>query len=280
MTHTDIFNIWNFHKELEGTNFSLKGHSRGGERTCFQIPAISLMFDAGLRTHQTPNHIFITHTHCDHFFDLPIILAGEDKHTDIYTPVNTKLVTEFIISSFKMMYQGGNKLPSFKVHQVNYNDIINFTENKRDYQVDVFKCYHRVKTVGYGISEIKNKLKHEYNNKSGPEIVALKKAGINISEKVKDPQVVYLTDTNIKVFNNYNIFDYKNIIVECTVLDEENKESAYKNGHIYWGDLSSIIESHPNNKFILIHFSTRYTDEYITEFFDKIPLTNVFPWLN
>ena len=70
MAHTDIFNIWNFHKKLEGTNFTLKGHSRGGERSGFQIPAISLMFDAGLRTHQTPNHIFITHTHCDHFFEL------------------------------------------------------------------------------------------------------------------------------------------------------------------------------------------------------------------
>ena len=59
----------------------------GSNREC---PALSIMFDAGLRTHQTPNNIFITHTHCDHFFDLPIILTGVNKLVNIYTPIDIK----------------------------------------------------------------------------------------------------------------------------------------------------------------------------------------------
>ena len=70
----DIFNLWNTTYNLKNSNLVLKGYSRAGERSCFQIPAISLMFDAGVRTSNTPNHIFITHCHADHFFDLPIIL--------------------------------------------------------------------------------------------------------------------------------------------------------------------------------------------------------------
>ena len=79
----------------------------------------------------------------------------------------------------------------------------------------------------------------------------------------------------------------ENLIIESKEISfyiPEVKESAYKNGHIYWGDLLPIVKSHPKNQFILIHFSTRYTDEFITEFFDNTikenELTNVYPWLN
>ena len=280
MSHTDIFKIWNFHKLLDGTNLTLKGHSRGGERTCFIIPALSIMFDAGLRTHQTPNNIFITHTHCDHFFDLPIILTGENKPVNIYTPIDKQIVMDFITSSFKMMNPNNYNIPKVSIFEVKPGDNINFVENKKKYKIKVFKCYHRVKTVGYGLSESKVKLKQEYLSYSNQEIVKLKKENVNIFEMKEDYQVVYLTDTNIKVFNNTEIFKYKNIIVECTILDEENKNSAYKNGHIYWGDLKEIVKLHSENKFILIHFSTRYSNEFITNFFDKEMINNVFPWIN
>ena len=71
----DIFNLWNHTYNLKGSNLVLKGYSRAGERSCFQIPAISLMFDAGIRTSNTPNHIFISHCHADHFFEDPAVFG-------------------------------------------------------------------------------------------------------------------------------------------------------------------------------------------------------------
>jgi ribonuclease Z len=281
MAHSNVFSEWNFHKELSNTGKVLKGHSRGGERTGFTIPAISLMFDAGVRTHQTPNHILITHCHCDHSFELPVILAGGWKsHTDIYTPVDPHIIINFIHSSFTMMGNGTKKSPPFRVHQVKPGDSFKFTEGKKNFQVDVFKCYHTVETNGYGVSEIKMKLKDEYKGLKGPEIVQLKRDGIEICREELDRQIVYLCDTTIQVFDDTRIFDYKHIMIECTIFDEENKESAYANGHIYWGDLLPIVKEHPENEFILIHFSTRYSDEEITSFFESQGLDNVFPWIN
>ena len=47
-----------------------------------------------------------------------------------------------------MMHQGRDKSPPFTVHQVSETDVITFTENKRDYEVDVFKCFHRKIQIG------------------------------------------------------------------------------------------------------------------------------------
>jgi len=243
------------------------------------------MFDAGVRTHQTPNHILITHCHCDHSFELPTILAGDWKNpTNIYTPVDPKIIINFIHSSFTLMNNGKKKSPPFTVHQVKPGDTFHFTEGKKNFEVEVFQCYHTVDTVGYGISEIRNKLKEEFMGKEGRELAALKKEGIDICYPEKVSNITYLCDTSIDVFNNSKIFDYTHIMVECTILFEDQKESAYKNGHIYWGDLLPIVKSHPENQFILIHFSTRYSDDEIVSFFESEMKThsidNVFPWIN
>jgi len=280
----DIFNLWNNSYNLKGSNLILKGYSRAGERSCFQIPAISLMFDAGIRTSNTPNHIFISHCHSDHIFDLPIILTGIYKKTNIYSPVEKNIVDNFIKASYALINNGNKKVPPYIINRVLPSQKINFKENKRNYQIDVFKCYHRVPTNGYGLSEIKKKLKPEYLGKSGKEIVQLKKENVEICYDFEDNIFAYLTDTTPNVFNNDNIFKYKTIMVECTILDEEYKESARKHMHTYWGDLLPIIKSHPNNHFILIHLSVRYNKEEIIEFFESqkqaTGLKNFEPWLN
>ena len=281
----DIFSLWNNTHNLKDTSLTIKGYSRAGERSCFQIPAISLMFDAGVRTVNTPNHIFITHCHSDHFFDLPIILSGiNNKKTNIYTPVNVGMVNNFIESSLLLINNGKNRrMPEYQINKVNPGQIINFSENKRDYQVEIFKCYHTVPALGFGLAEVKKKLKKEYYGKPGKEIAELKKTK-DIFELVNQYIITYLTDTTIQVFDDHNIFKYKNIIVECTILEEEFKESAYNHKHIYWGDLLPIIKSHPENNFILIHISIRYNNEDIISFFDKVKeqekISNVEPWLN
>ena len=280
----DIFNLWNNKYTIRGTSLTLKGYSRAGERSCFQIPAISLMFDAGVRTVNTPNHIFITHCHSDHFFDLPIILSGIWKSTNIYSPVNENIVDNFIRSSFMLLNNGNTRVPPYIINKVVPNQKIRFTENKRNYMIEVFKCYHRVPTAGYGLSEIKKKLKPEYIGKSSHEIVELKKQKVEICHNVEQYIFAYLTDTTHRVFNNENIFKYSTIMVECTILEEDDKESAKKHMHIYWGDLLPIVKSHPENHFILIHISVRYSQEEIVDFFSKEKethqLTNVEPWIN
>ena len=280
----DIFNLWNNTYNIIGSNLVIKGYSRAGERSSFQIPAISLMFDAGIRTSNTPNHIFISHCHADHIFDLPIILAGTTSKTNIYSPIEENIVDNFVRSSFAFINNGNVQTSPYQINRIMPSQKINFSENKRDYQIEVFKCFHRVPTNGYGLSEIKKKLKPEYVGKSGKELVELKQSNIEICYQFIDNIFAYLTDTTTKVFNNESIFNYKTIMVECTILTEDAKDSARKHKHTYWGDLLPIIKSHPDNYFLIIHISHRYNQEEIIEFFkkekEKCNLNNVEPWIN
>ena len=79
---------------------------------------------------------------------------------------------------------------------------------------------------------------------------------------------------------NPDLFLYKSIIVECTFLDDDDMIQALRTKHCHWKTLKPIIESHPQNNFILYHFSTRYKPEDIIFFFNKDEnrLANVHIW--
>lgn len=89
-----------------------------------------------------------------------------------------------------------------------------------------------------------------------------------------------MCDTTHKVFEmNPEIFKYRNIIVECTFLDDKTMDLAHESKHTHWKDLKEIIINHPHNNFILIHFSMRYSDQDILSLLEDKP-QNVHVWLN
>ena len=97
---------------------------------------------------------------------------------------------------------------------------------------------------------------------------------------------MYIGDTNELVFSiNPELFEYKDIIVECTFLEEDDLgifiiitnviiiiiivtiAQADKTKHCHWLRLREIIKSHPSNNFILYHFSTRYHHHYYHHYY-------------
>src|SRR5437870_4219086 len=84
-----LWKVWSYrtpHK-LVGTSYTLKGWSIAALRTNFYIPELGIMFDAGLSGGMSPNHIFITHQHCDHCCNIPfhLMCQGKDK-IQVYAP--------------------------------------------------------------------------------------------------------------------------------------------------------------------------------------------------
>ena len=69
------------------------------------------------------------------------------------------------------------------------------------------------------------------------------------------------------------LFQYPYIFVECTFIYGEKIDSDLK--HIYWDQIKEIIVKHSSNIFVLIHFSVRYTQMELTEFFKVQNLKNV-----
>ena len=82
----------------------------------------------------------------------------------------------------------------------------------------------------------------------------------------------YLGDTSKEIFEGEQwekITQYKNIMIECTFIKEEDLEQADKTFHIHWKDLEPIVDKYKENNFILIHFSQRYENSWLTEFFKE-----------
>jgi ribonuclease Z len=93
----------------------------------------------------------------------------------------------------------------------------------------------------------------------------------------------YICDTSIAILSTYpQIFNYPIIIIECTFLYPDERENAVATKHIHWEELLPYVIQYSNIIFVLIHFSLRYKDAEILEFFniqkDIHNISNIKVW--
>lgn len=272
---------------LPNTQYSVIGKSTASICTSFYIPELRIMFDCGVSHNFVPEHVFITHGHLDHTKAIAetIVQQGNTKakikiKPNIFIPSETE---QFFKEAIHHIFVLSKHNPTHKMN--NKFNLVSSTENMRidvvikntPWIVEIFKCYHTTPCVGYGLIEKRQKLKEEYKNLTGQELGNLKKQNIQITEEKEYPILCFLGDTTIEVFKNNNIFKYPIIFTECTFFEENLKKLAWTKKHTLWSDLIKIINKHPDNFFIIYHFSNRYKDIDIKTLIDDIP-TNVFFW--
>jgi ribonuclease Z len=268
-----VYLEWNDVINIKKYNISIKGHSRGSEKTGFYIPQLKLFFDSGIQSYFEPEYIFITHCHTDHSFALPMLLTGIKTNPTVYVPLESEILFKnFVNTTYQLSEHKSDVVSEYPIIGVKENEIIKL---KNNYFMKVYKLEHRVPCCGYGLSVIKQKLRSEYINLPKEEIIKLKKSNVEISEPKEEKILVYLTDTN-PVFCKYpEILEYPYIITECSFIKEEEIDVAKKAGHTHWSELKPIILSHPEIQFIIIHLSMRYSVTEINEFFEKEKLSNI-----
>lgn len=270
-----LWKLWDDHKpfKLDGNNNYLTGYSWAALRTNFNVGR--LMFDAGLSSNKVSDYIFITHGHSDHCASLYFHTLAE-CHQTIYVPfeiedsIKALLAANFIVSNYNIPFDS-NTL-SYTVIGIKPGDILSIKHNGIKHNVVVYDNCHSVPCRSFGISEEKKIIKKEYKcyieENRARELGALRKAGIEVDDYVYVPRFVYIGDTNEEVFTiNPSLFEYKDIIIECTFLLDDDIEHANKTKHCHFSKLREIIINHENNIFILYHFSTRYTVNEILHFF-------------
>ena len=207
---------WKNVLQLPGTPFTLRGHSRSTEMTGYIIPELDMYLDAGIRGCYTCNTILITHGHGDHIQSLNGILKSQRENrsvrtssqVQIYCPKKAAPYLERYIMAYLHLnscnkYQKIHK--SCDIHPVDTNQEINVTIKNRQYLIRVFKCIHTVPTVGFGVAEMRKRIKPEYASSSKAEIVATKKSGEEISVLTEVPLFCFLGDTTDKVFSLHPI---------------------------------------------------------------------------
>lgn len=269
--------------KLKGTPYSLIGYSVAARNTGFYIPELRVALDCGVPSNHSPEHIFISHCHLDHCGCLAntIIDMGSIK-PQIYVPKSSESqLRNYIHHTFAMT----KNTPNPKIHsKYTINPAISgeriFTSIKKmPYVIDIIHSFHTVPCVSYGLSEIRTKLKPEYHGMSQTEIESIKLSGVEITTKIEVPQLCFVGDTDDRIFTHPILEKFPTIIIECSFLYPEHAKHAKDDKHMHYDKLYPYIQSHPEITFILIHFSSRYTDEEINEFFKDKKLENMIIWV-
>lgn len=283
--------FWKTEFKLPNTPWIMSGYSRSAYRTGFFIHGLDIMLDAGPQSFKKPDHIFITHSHGDHIASLPFTMI-HDKNMEkitLYCPAEA----EIELKKYIMQLHNTNSLKDTSAVSSSYYNLVPINQDHSTMRVMINKQLMEIETVGadhsvpiviYGFSLVKDKLDPKYSSLTGKEIAQLRKAGEKVTIEVVDKKFSFVLDTSIKTIEQYPQFlQYSVVIIECSFLMDDEYDLAEKKKHIHWKQLRPYIETNSNTLFILTHFSLRYKDQEIKNFFDTVKLTsnikNIHIWL-
>lgn len=288
-------NSWNL-----SSQYTMSGYSRAAENTGFYCKELDAAFDAGVQTNEKPAYIFLTHLHNDHMCALNKMLISNVKNPIIFIPNNDKFEL-LLIQTLKMIYLSSKFIHpesnkgldpkstySYRIVKLNVGESYEFKKSTSiGYYVEGLPSNHGVESISFGIYESRRRCKPEYQNLDPKIYIKLKSDGVDFLETYKYPILCYMSDTSHHPFiipiQSQMIFSYPIIFIECTFLESEDLPLAKKKNHMHWLQIQPHIIANPEIKFVLTHFSKRYTWIFIKKFFNDInkltPISNIIIWL-
>jgi ribonuclease Z len=283
------------------TDWTLQGNSISGDRTGFMIPMLNLFLDGGMNSkYSHMRNMLLTHSHIDHSINIPCLAMGNQRYADshvcnvydsdntlkVYCPKEMTDQLRLYCRASRSLNECANLKHDDQIDWVDVTvgdsfelDMHNDKSNMKAY-VDVVKCYHTVPSVGFIISVDKKKLKHGFAGRSKKQIEDLENRGINIYSTISEKKLAYLGDTTVKVFDDPSVLSASTIMIECFSIDDViSVEDTEASGHTHWFKLAPIVKRNPKITFILMHFSTKYTEQYIISHLSKDGYPNMILWL-
>ena len=275
-------------------DLTLQGYSRAGERTGFIIKSktksLDFCLDSGVNTKRKPKHIFLTHSHLDHSgYIRALVPRYYDGTITIYClDVLKPLIMDHFYHMQKLndcvdKLNSDNVLPNVKWVLFPYNNPHSIKIENKDIVVKSIKCTHTVPSIGYSFHQIRKRLKKEFHGLKGKDIKKLKESGIDIQEEFTVPLFAFMGDTNIDFMKEYKI-DVPILIIECTSFDnfeDNNKDNhkviqdMYDRGHMHWSQILELAKNYPKTKFVIIHFSPKYSVQFAKEMGKNSGLDNI-----
>ena len=234
------------------------GYSVAGEETVVGMPQLDVCFDVGRAPDQiiSINHVLLTHGHMDHAAGIAYYLSHRkfsgQKPGTVLAPANLLGPIRKIISAWGKL--DGNVIPAELVG-VSAGDEYKIKPNLF---VKVFPTKHSRGSVGYTVIERRKKLKGEYTNLTGPQIVELKKQGITIDYPLEFPIVTYLGDTQYVDFSQLDYIGASKILIaECTFFEDEHTGRADAGRHMHIDEFADLINRLQNEHIIITHLTQR-----------------------
>jgi ribonuclease Z len=274
----DCYDYWNKEYQID-KKYKLKGFSRGGLRTGFILLPHKIFLDAGVPTPIKPNLILITHGHQDHIDSLYNHFIDNPEKIEVVGNINLLTFLQDYLDSCKSV----NAMKKSKF--INWIprpiiSTIDVTICNTKYNIKAYNLDHEVETFGYGLEEVRTKLKEEYIGLTQTTLENLKKDNVNIMENKNYPILFFCGDMGYTSLETLPFESYPVFIIECSFLESEHIIEARSKQHLHINDLIPYVEKYPETHFIFIHFSCRYHKNLIKQYQNNFKyLKNLLFWI-
>lgn len=234
------------------------GFSVAGVETVVAVPELNVCFDAGRAPTEiiSIDNLCLTHGHMDHAAGLAYYLS---QRGFIGTSPGRIIVPRPLAQPVQaLMAVWADIEGHHSAGQILAVEPGQDVTLRRNLLVRPFAVDHGAAALGYSVIEVRHKLKPEYRDLNGPQLVELKKKGVEIQEYLQVPLVAYCGDTALGAFlDDPMVRDARVLVVECTFYDADHVTRARAGRHIHVRDLPELMRRVKSPDVLLTHVSQR-----------------------
>jgi ribonuclease Z len=240
------------------SDIRLLGFSLAGEESVVAAPELNVCFDVGKAPGEilSIDNVLLSHGHMDHsagvayYFSQRNFVGNAPGRVFCPTP---------LVGPLRELLRVWGRIEG----HVSPGEIVGLEpgqdfELRRGLLVRPFAVNHGAPSLGFSILDVRHKLRPEFEGKTGPQLVELKRQGIEIQYRVEVPLVAYCGDT---AEGNFLGLDHvrraKVLILECTFFEEDHVRRAREGFHLHVRDIARILPKLENEWFVLTHLSRR-----------------------
>ncbi len=239
-------------------DIKLVGFSLAGEETVVAAPELNICFDVGRAPREiiSVDTVCLSHGHMDHAAGLAYYFS---QRNFIGNSPGTVLAPVELVKPIRELVRiwgqiEGHPSPAEIVGLEPGQD----HRVRRDLVVRAFSTCHGGPALGFCAIETRRKLKPEFADLSGPQLVQLKTQGTQIEYDVEVPLMCYPGDTaDGPHFDLDFVRRSRVMLLECTFFEPDHLRRARVGQHLHVRDLTGLAKRLENPHIVLIHLSRR-----------------------
>jgi len=239
-------------------DIQLVGFSLAGEETVVGAPELNVCFDVGRAPREiiSLDTVCLSHGHMDHAAGLAYYFS---QRAFIGNSPGTVLVPSELVGPIQDLVRVWGEIEG----HLSPARIIGLEPGqdhrvRRDLIVRTFGARHGGPALGYCVIETRRKLKPEFADLSGPQLVELKKQGTTIEYDLEVPLICYPGDTaDGPHFDLEFVRHSRVILLECTFFEPDHVRRARAGKHLHARDLAGLARRLESPHIVLMHLSRR-----------------------
>lgn len=243
----------------------MDARSVGGLETAIDLPDWKVCFDVGRAPRELLRRetIAFTHAHMDHMGGIAYhcatrALMGMEPPTYV-VPAHAVEPLEQLFDAWRTLDRSELKHRLVPIRSGERY------EHRKDAHLEAFAVRHTVPALGYLVWKRHHRLAERYAGLPQARLAELARAGESLNETIESAEVAFCGDTRIEGLDAHPaVRTARLLILECTFLDEcADAEEARKRGHVHLDDIVERADWFENERVLLTHFSSRYSNERI-----------------